>query len=110
MLVPGFAAEDVKAEVRGRLLHLHARTATKDGCGERTRVMRRSVMLPEGTSAEAVTVTCANGVLRATVPRAALPQPEVTTVAVSADAPAALSEDATCPTTPKAVEAAGTAA
>ena len=84
---PGYSAADCAAEVRGRTLHLTARKETTvssngggaknsgDAAAKKPRLvsaLRRSVLLPAAAPAAAVEVVCANGVLRASVPRSAL--------------------------------------
>ena len=89
-VLPGFSAADVAAEVRGRMLHLRA-SQKQDAEGGRKRPCRRvtrSVLLPAGADASKVQVVCANGVLRATLPRAALGAPATLPVPVSDDAAA----------------------
>jgi HSP20 family molecular chaperone IbpA len=66
--VPGLAAGDFAGEVRGRALTLTS--AKPSALGGR---VRRTVLLPPHTQPREVVVTCVNGLLRATAPRAALP-------------------------------------
>lgn len=81
--LPGFSASDITATVRGRTLHLCAAKIDAEGGVARKRVIRRSVLLPAGAPGSAVSLVCANGVLRATIPRAALATAATTAVAIS---------------------------
>ena len=91
---PGYSAADCAAEVRGRTLHLSARKeaggATKAGTPRVVSTIRRSVLLPPAAPAAAVEVVCANGVLRASVPRAAMAPAAAVPVAISDSEVAAL--------------------
>ena len=90
-VLPGFSAADVQAEVRGRVLHLRAsqKEALLEGGRKRPcRRVARSVLLPAGADSSRVEVVCANGVLRATLPREALGAPATVQVPVSDDAAA----------------------
>lgn len=86
--VPGFSPSDFTAEVVGRALHIHGVRKDKDGNSTCRRSVRRSVVLPAGAPAEAVRVACANGLLRAWMPREALPPAETVTVVAVAAGPA----------------------
>ncbi len=92
---PGLAAADFAGEVRGRALTLASSKPSALGGGR----VRRTVLLPPHTQPGDVLVTCINGLLRATAPRATLPAR--TALPVSATQPATLSKPSP-PATPAA--------
>lgn len=68
--VPGVTKEDVKIELNNGLLTVSAEKREKDGDKESSFSMTRSVSVPEGVNAEAITAKLENGILNVTLPKA----------------------------------------
>lgn len=66
--VPGVKKEDVKIELNDGLLSVSAEKHTKHGEG--SVVLTRSVSLPDGVNAEAISAKLEDGILRVTLPKA----------------------------------------
>lgn len=68
--VPGVTKEDVKIELNKGLLTVSAEKREKDGDKESSFSTTRSVSVPEGVNAEAITAKLENGILNVTLPKA----------------------------------------
>ncbi|HEY1052679.1 MAG TPA: Hsp20/alpha crystallin family protein [Prosthecobacter sp.] len=68
--VPGIKKEDVKIELNNGLLTVSAEKREKNGENESTFSMTRSVSVPEGVNAEAISARLENGILNVTLPKA----------------------------------------
>lgn len=98
--LPGLTEADVEIEVSDRVLTVSGERTSTQETTERgyRRVERafgsfkRSVTLPEGVDAQAVTATFANGVLEVSIPKPVHAQPHK--IAIGAGAPPAIEADA----------------
>ena len=94
--LPGLAKEDVKIEVVEGVLSISGerKSEHEDRKGGYYRIERasgsfmRSLRLPEGVDAGAITANFENGVLEIHVPKPAQPQPQRVEIAVGSERPA----------------------
>lgn len=68
--VPGVKKEDVKIELDNGLLTVSAEKREKSGDNESSFSLTRSVSVPDGVNAEAITARLEDGILRVTLPKA----------------------------------------
>ncbi|WP_395746345.1 Hsp20/alpha crystallin family protein [Prosthecobacter sp.] len=67
--VPGVKKEDVKIELNNGLLTVTAEKRAKDGEKESSFSMTRSVSVPDGVNAEAISAKLTDGILSVTLPK-----------------------------------------
>lgn len=79
--VPGVTKEGVKIELNDGVLTVSAERREKNGDKESSFSMNRSVSVPEGVNAEAITAKLENGILNVTLPKAEHRKPR--TIALS---------------------------
>lgn len=99
--LPGVTESDVGIEVENNVLTVSGerRTETEDKHEGYYRLERsmgafaRSLTLPEGIDAEAVTASFANGVLEVRIPKPVQPQPRKVQIGVGAAAPNTIDSD-----------------
>ena len=68
--VPGVKKEDVKIELNDGMLTVSAEKREKDGESESSYSLTRSVSVPDGVNAEAISAKLEDGVLSVTLPKA----------------------------------------
>lgn len=68
--VPGVKKEDVKIELNNGMLTVSAEKREKNGDNESSYSLSRSVSVPEGVNAEAISAKLQDGILRVTLPKA----------------------------------------
>lgn len=68
--VPGVKKEDVKIELNNGMLTVSAEKREKNGDNESSYSLSRSVSVPEGVNAEAISAKLEDGILRVTLPKA----------------------------------------
>lgn len=68
--VPGVRKEDVKLELNNQLLTVIAEKKEKCGEGEQSYTLSRSVSVPDGVKADAISAKLENGILSVTLPKA----------------------------------------
>lgn len=94
--LPGLSEDDVNVELDGNVLTVSGerRSSTEDRKAGYYRVersygsFRRSVRLPEGVDAEAITATFDKGVLEITVPKPEVAKPHKVQITVGSEKPA----------------------
>jgi HSP20 family protein len=79
--VPGVKREDVKIELHNNLLAVSAEKKEKRGETESSYSLTRSVSVPEGISADAITAKLDDGILTVTLPKAEERKPKTIQVA-----------------------------
>jgi len=100
--LPGLSEDDVNVELNGNVLTVSGerKSSTEDRKGGYYRVertygsFRRSVRLPAGVDAEAITATFDKGVLEITVPKPEQAKPHKIEISVGAGEPEAIEEKA----------------
>jgi HSP20 family protein len=78
--VPGVKKEDVKVELNNGLLTVTAEKREKNGESETSLSLSRSVSVPDGVNAEAITARLENGILNLTLPKAEHTKPRTITL------------------------------
>lgn len=68
--LPGVKKEDVKIELQNGMLTVSAEKREKDGDNESSYSLTRSVSVPEGVNADAITAKLEDGILSVTLPKA----------------------------------------
>lgn len=80
--LPGVNRDDIQVEVVDGYLTINASRKTKDGDGEQSYALSRSVNVPETVAADKVSAGYENGVLTVTMPKREEAKPKKITVAV----------------------------
>lgn len=78
--VPGVKKEDVKIELNNGMLTVSAEKREKNGDNESSYSLSRSVSVPEGVNAEAISAKLEDGILRVTLPKAEHRKPRTITL------------------------------
>lgn len=78
--VPGVKKEDVKIELNNGQLTVSAEKRTKDGEKESSFSLTRSVSVPDGVNAEAISAKLTDGILTVTLPKQERSKPRTITL------------------------------
>lgn len=78
--VPGVKKEDVKIELNNGMLTVSAEKREKNGDNESSYSLSRSVSVPEGVNAEAISAKLEDGILRVTLSKAEHRKPRTITL------------------------------
>ncbi|MBX7208284.1 MAG: Hsp20/alpha crystallin family protein [Verrucomicrobiaceae bacterium] len=79
--VPGVKKEDVKIELNNQLLTVTVEKKEKTAEGEQSSTLTRSVSVPDGVKADAITARLEHGVLSVTLPKAEHRKPKTIEIA-----------------------------
>lgn len=79
--VPGVKKEDVKVELNNQLLTVTVEKKEKNGEGEKSYMLTRSVSVPDGVKADAITAKLEHGVLSVALPKAEHRKPKTIEIA-----------------------------
>lgn len=74
--VPGVKKEDIKVELHNQLLTVSADRHEKGDEGEQSFAMSRSISVPEGINADAISAKLEDGILTVTLPKAEHTKPK----------------------------------